>query len=356
MSELYLISTAFALNGQAVVYERFGAGHINTTYRVTTDTGKKYILQKINTSVFRDPDGLMNNIVAVTDHIAKKVSDPRGVMRIIGTHSGKTYHTTPDGEVWRMADYIEDSLCQLLPETEADFYESAVAFGTFQQQLLDFPADSLTESIPDFHNTPDRYRKFREVLSRDTLGRAGGVENEIGFVLAREEEASTITRLLQSGQLPLRVTHNDTKLNNVMLDKNTRKALCVIDLDTVMPGSALFDYGDSIRSGAISGDEDERDLTKIELRLDMFRAYTDGFLTACKGLTPLEKELMPLGAKTMTLECGLRFLTDYLDGDRYFGIQRPGHNLDRCRTQLKLVADMESKWQQMQDIVRELDR
>ena len=356
MQEIYTVAAAFAIEGRPVSYERYGEGHINVTYLITTDKNKKYILQNVNTSVFRDPEGLMSNISAVTAHIAKKVTDKRGVLHIVKTLDGKTYHTAHDGSVWRVTDYIEDSLCLLLPETEADFYESAVAFGTFQQQLLDFPAHSLTESIPNFHNTPDRYRIFREVLERDPMGRASGVKDEIEFVLAREDEAAAITRLLQSGQLPLRVTHNDTKINNVMLDKATRKALCVIDLDTVIPGSALFDYGDSIRFGAASGAEDERDLSRIEMRLDMFRAYTDGFLSACKGLTPLEKELLPLGAKTMTLECGLRFLTDYIDGDKYFGIHREGHNLDRCRTQLKLVSDMESKWQQMQDIVRELDR
>ena len=356
MNELFDILAAFALNGAPVSCENFGSGHINTTYLVSTDNNKKYILQKINTSVFKDADGLMSNIQAVTAHIAKKADDKRKVLQLIKTSAGRLYYTHTDGSVWRVCNYIDGSICLQLPETPSDFYESAVAFGTFQQQLIDFPAHTLVESIPNFHNTPDRYHIFREVLKKDPLGRAAKVKNEIDFALSREEEMSQIHSLLQSGSIPLRVTHNDTKLNNVMLDAQTRKALCVIDLDTVMPGSSLYDYGDSIRFGAASGAEDEKDLSKIEVRLDMFRAYTEGFLSACPGLTALEKELMPLGAKTMTLECGLRFLTDYIDGDNYFAIHREGHNLDRCRTQFKLVSDMESKWQQMNDIVKELCR
>ena len=239
-------------------------------------------------------------------------------------------------------------------ETLEDFRQSAIAFGNFQQQLKDFPAATLHESIPNFHNTVDRYRIFKETLAKDPVGRAEDVRKEIKFVLDREKDAGTIVNLLQSGELPLRVTHNDTKLNNVMLDAETRQALCVIDLDTVMPGSSLYDYGDSIRFGAASAAEDEKDLSKVFLRLDLFKTYTGGFLEACPGLTDKERELMPMGAKLMTLECGVRFLTDYLDGDHYFAVHRENHNLDRCRTQFKLVQDMEAKWNELCEIVVQL--
>ena len=207
--------------------------------------------------------------------------------------------------------------------------------------------------IPDFHNTPNRYKIFHQVLEKDAKGRASQVEKEIQFVLAREEEMGTLQGLREAGRLPVRVTHNDTKLNNVLFDAKTRKALCVIDLDTVMPGLSLYDYGDSIRFGAATAAEDEKDLSKVEMDLEKFRIYTRGFVGACPGLTEKELELLPLGAKTMTLECGLRFLTDYLDGDQYFAIHYEEQNLDRCRTQLKLVSDMEKKWEQMHQIVKE---
>ena len=354
MNEPMAILSAFAVCGEPVSCHRTGEGHINCTYLVSCSSGRRYILQRINTSVFKDPVGLMNNIQAVTSHIAAKIRDPRRVLHIVETRGGRLFYTSEDGSAWRVFDYVEGSLCLQAPESTADLYESAVAFGTFQQQLLDFPASQLSETIPNFHNTPDRYRIFRETVRRDPLGRASAVQAETEFVLRCEEKACRITKLLEQNELPLRVTHNDTKLNNVLLDARTRKALCVVDLDTVMPGSLLFDYGDAIRSGAATGREDDRDCESVSLRLDMFRAFTEGFLHACPGLTPLEKQLLPLGAYNMTLECGLRFLTDHIDGDRYFGASREGHNLDRCRTQFKLVSDMENNWQQMEDIVKEL--
>ena len=276
-------------------------------------------------------------------------------MRLVKTLNNAAY-LEYEGEFWRVYDFVEDSICLQQAETPEDFYESAVAFGSFQQQLKDFPAATLHETIPNFHNTADRYRIFKGAISADKAGRAKDVQAEIDFALAREAEAGTLVRLLAEGKLPLRVTHNDTKLNNVMLNAKTRKSLCVIDLDTVMPGLSLYDFGDSIRFGAASAEEDEQDLSKVEMRLDLFETYTKGFLGACPGLTELERELLPLGAKLMTLECGVRFLTDYLDGDHYFAIHRPGQNLDRARTQFKLVADMEAKWQQMHEIVQEVGK
>lgn len=252
-----------------------------------------------------------------------------------------------------MYDFVEGTICLQLPETDEDFYQSAVGFGTFQQLLTDFPAAKLHETIPNFHNTPDRYRTFLETLERDPMHRAAQVQPEIEFALARQAEMSAIQNALTVGELPLCVTHNDTKLNNVLLDAKTRKVLCVIDLDTVMPGSSLYDFGDSIRFGAATAAEDEKDLSKMEMSLDRFRVFTRSYVRACPGLTAKELELLPMGAKTMTMECGVRFLTDYLDGDHYFAVHREGQNLDRARTQFKLVADMEKKWDEMRKIVKE---
>lgn len=347
------IAHQFALDSEPVSCEHFGAGHINQTYLVITASGRRYILQKINHVAFKDVDGLMENIAAVTDYLSKRADDPRTVMHLAHTKDGKTYIHNSDDTYWRVLDYVEDSICLQAPETPADFYESAVAFGNFQQQLKDFPAATLHESIPNFHNTPDRYRIFKETLARDPMGRAAECKKEIEFVLSEEADGRVLVDMLNEGKLPLRVTHNDTKLNNVMLDASTRKALCVIDLDTVMPGLSLYDFGDSVRFGAATAAEDEQDLSKMEMDLDLFRIFTEGFLKACPGLTDNEREMLPMGAKLMTLECGVRFLTDYLDGDHYFAIHREKQNLDRARTQFKLVADMEKKWEQMHQIVKE---
>ena len=342
----------FPLDGSVSSCERYGCGHINVTYLVVTATGHRYILQKINHHIFRNVPALMENISAVTNYLRKQMDDPRRVLTVVNTNDGSAYYFDGEG-YWRLYEFVEGSICLQQPETPEDFYQSAVAFGEFQQQLNNFPADTLHETIPNFHNTVDRYRIFHEVLAADPMGRAKDVQAEIDFVLAREQEAGTLVRLLGEGKLPLRVTHNDTKLNNVMLDDQTRTPLCVIDLDTVMPGLSAYDFGDSIRFGAATAAEDEKDLSKMEMSLDLFRIFTRGFLKACPGLTDLEKEMLPMGAKLMTLECGVRFLTDYIDGDHYFSVHREGHNLDRCRTQFKLVADMESKWDRMAQIVKE---
>lgn len=343
----------FRLHGNPVYCEKHGCGYINETYLVETDKNKRYILQKINTHVFPDVEALMGNIEKVTKFIAVRVKSPREAMRLIETNSGKSYYFDEKGQSWRVYDFIEDALSLQLPEGPQDFYESAIAFGGFMEKMSSFPAETLKETIRDFHNTIDRYKIFKETLKKDPLGRAREVEREIEFVLSREEEAGRLHRMRLNGELPLRVTHNDTKLNNVLLDKSTRKALCVIDLDTVMPGLSLYDFGDSIRFGAATALEDERDLSKMGIDLEMFRIYTRGFVKACPSLTKEERELLPAGAKIMTLECGLRFLTDYIDGDHYFAVHRDKHNLDRARTQFKLVQDMELKWNEMNNIIRE---
>lgn len=354
MEELLVsVLNRFQLDAPAVSCERYGCGHINVTYLVVTSSERRYILQKISNRAFPDVAGLQENIAAVTAHLHKQMDDPYGALTLIPTLEGTTWYHAGENSDWRVYDFIENSICLQAPENAEDFYQSAIAFGTFQQQLADFPAETLHETIRNFHNTPDRYRLFREALARNSMGRAASVQPEIDFVLAHEQIGGQLMAMRKAGQLPLRVTHNDTKLNNVMLSADTRTPLCVIDLDTTMPGLSAFDFGDSIRFGAATAAEDEKDLSKVTLSLDLFRTFTKGFLTACPGLTEKEREVLPLGALTMTLECGVRFLTDYLDGDHYFGIHYPDHNLDRCRTQFKLVQDMEAKWDEMQAIISE---
>ena len=340
----------FEFQGRPVSCEPYGHGHINRTYLVVTDAGVRYILQRINQVAFRDVPALMENVVSVTRFLAERCSDPREYLHLVPTLSGDHFHRDEDGEYWRAYDFIENSLCLQNARDEEDLFQSAIGIGRFQHMLHEFPAKTLHETIPNFHNTPDRYRIFHDVLKKDRLGRAQHVHREIDFVLSREEDVRRLQEQREQGILPVRVTHNDTKLNNVMLDAETGKALCVIDLDTVMPGLVAYDFGDSIRFGASTGAEDEKDLSKIEMSLSLYEVFTRGFLSACGTLTPAEISSLPHGAKTMTLECGLRFLTDYLDGDRYFATSREEHNLDRARTQFKLVSDMEKKWEEMTEI------
>ena len=351
-----MIDTAnrFALNGNITACDVYGNGHINRTCRVTTDTGKRYILQRINRAVFPDCDMLMHNISLVTGHLRAQGLDENHVLTIIPTREGKLYWQDAAGECWRVFAYVEGGKCLEQAENAGQFYQSGVAFGTFQRQLADFPADTLGEVIPRFHDTPNRYTAFKEAVAADVCGRAKEVQREIDAVLAHESEAGQLVEGLRSGQLPLRVTHNDTKLNNVILDEKTGEPLCVIDLDTVMPGAAAYDFGDSIRFGASTALEDERDLDKVTLSLPLMEAFSRGFVRACgAGMGGAERASLPVGAKLMTLENAVRFLTDHLQGDTYFAIHREGQNLDRCRTQLRLIEDMEKKWDDMRRIVEE---
>ena len=344
----------FNIEGVPVSCKRNGHGHINETYLVVCDSGKQYTLQKINKRVFTQPEQLMENIAATTAHIACRSADPRAVLHLVLAKDGKVYHQDASGEYWRMYDYIASAVCLDQAECAKDFYYSGLAFGRFQGALADFPAETLHEPIANFHNTPVRFHQLREAMATNYENRLETCRQELEFALAREQEAGAIVEKLESGELPLRVTHNDTKLNNILFDAQTRKPLCVLDLDTIMPGSSLYDYGDSIRFGASTAPEDERDLSKVSCDMELFRAYTEGFLEGCDGrLTDLEVEMMPVGAKMMTLECGIRFLADYLNGDVYFRTEWADQNLCRARTQLKLVADMESKWDQMHRIVKE---
>lgn len=340
----------FQIKSQPLTCKAFGNGNINYTFLITTESGAQYILQRINTHVFKKPIQLMENVIAVTKHISTKVDDPNKVLHFVPALDGKYYYRDERRRYWRCYEFV-GGFCLEAPETDADFYESAVAFGRFQEQLADFPAACLHETIPNFHNTPDRYRQLHIAMDEDACDRLQYVQREVDFLLEREQEAGSIQRMLESGEIPLRVTHNDTKLNNVLLDQRTRKALCVLDLDTVMPGSSLFDFGDSIRFGAATAPEDVQELSRMSMDLHRFEVYTKGYLDGCHSLTNREIELLPLGAKTITLELASRFLTDYLESDHYFKTQYSDHNLIRTRAQLKLVQDMEAKWDQMRRIV-----
>ena len=330
-----------------------GEGHINQTYLVRVDTPgapKRYILQKINTDTFRDPDLLMENICGVTEYLRAMIlrngGDPaRETLHVCPTREGKAYYRASDGGCWRVYDFVEDTVCLQSVRNAEDFCESARAFGNFQRRLARYPVEKLHETIPRFHDTPKRLADLESAVRRDPFGRAEAVRREIEFVCARRDDCRYMTDLLAAGKLPLRVTHNDTKLNNVLLDSATGKGICVIDLDTVMPGLVANDFGDSIRFGANDCAEDEPDTSKVHFSLPLYEAYTHSFLQVVgEALTPLERETLPWGARLMTLECGMRFLADYLEGDHYFHIQRPAQNLDRARTQFKLVADMEDNW------------
>lgn len=347
----------FCVRGVPTECRRYGSGHINDTFLLSTKEGEQsnsYILQRMNTHVFQDPEGLMRNISGVTaylrDRIIRDGGDPqRETLTLVETTAGENYYVDSLGSWWRMYLFIPDAVGYDTAEQDGAFYQSAKAFGHFQRLLDQYPVSQLTETIPDFHNTPKRFGTFCRAVEEDVCGRAQSVSSEIAFVMDRKEEMSLVMDQLESGEIPRRVTHNDTKLNNVLIDSRTGKAVCVIDLDTVMPGTAVFDFGDSIRFGANTAEEDEKDLSRVSLSLPLYEAYLKGFLEGCAGsLTDAEVRMLPWGAKLMTLECGMRFLTDYLEGDKYFRIHRPEHNLDRARTQFALVSDMERKWDEME--------
>lgn len=350
----------FKLPGELKECIRYGSGHINDTYRLTYETPqgtKRYILQRMSKSIFKKPVELMENVSGVTAWLRKKIiengGDPeRETLTLVKSNDGLPYFVDSTGEYWRVYLFIEGATCYDAVKDDNDFYQSAVAFGHFQRLLADYPAETLHETIKDFHNTPDRLEKFKKAVAEDICGRAASVQKEIDFILEREELTHALYDLQLDGRLPLRVTHNDTKLNNIMIDDKTGKAICVIDLDTVMPGFAANDFGDSIRFGASTAVEDEQDLSKVSCDLHLFEVYTKGFIEGCgDALTDLELDLLPMGAILMTFECGIRFLTDHLEGDHYFRIHREGHNLDRARTQLVLVKDMEEKLPQMNEVI-----
>lgn len=357
ISTLNEVCSKFKFSGKVVDAVPYGSGHINDTFLVTLDNEEKAILQRMNKRIFLEPKKLMQNILNVTSYLRKRIIDNGGdpdreTLNVICDEVGMPYYIDSEGEYWRAYLFITDSTSYDKVESPDDFYNSAVSFGNFQSLLADYPAQTLHETIKGFHDTRARFQVFKDAVAADVCGRAASVQKEIEFVLAREDVANYFSEMLDEKKLPLRVTHNDTKLNNIMIDNKTGKGICVIDLDTVMPGLAMNDFGDSIRFGASSAAEDEKDLDKVWCDMNLYEVYVKGFIEGCAGkLTELEIDLLPMGAKVMTFECGMRFLTDYLQGDTYFKVHREGHNLDRCRTQFKLVADMEEKWQTMKEIV-----
>lgn len=333
----------------------YGNGHINDTYIAESDP--RVILQRINSTVFKKPEEVMSNILGVTEHLRKKIlaaggNPDRETLTVIKTKDGENCYKASDKDYFRMYKFIEDTVSYDNVENPSQLYEAARAFGRFQNMLSDYPAEKLYDTIPFFHNTVKRFEDFSRAVQEDKMSRAASVQTEIDFALARKADTRVIVDAIAQGSVPIRVTHNDTKLNNVMLDKNTGEGVCVIDLDTVMPGSLLYDYGDALRFGASSGTEDEQDLDKIWFDLELFETFTKGFLSEVGStITEKEIELLPFSAKLMTYECGIRFLGDHLNGDTYFKIHREGHNLDRARTQFKLVADIEKKLPEMKAIV-----
>ena len=350
------ILPCFALEGTAVEAAPYGTGHINDTLRVVTDTGRDYILQRLSPVAFKHPEQVMENVQGVLAHLQGKVAarsgDPRReTLTLILTKDGAPCVMDESG-CWRMYELIHDAKGYALPENEEIFREAGRAFGAFQNDLTDYPAEKLHETIPRFHDTVNRTANLARAIEADTAGRVASVEKEIAFARARFERAGMLLAGLKAGKLPLRVTHNDTKLDNVLMDVHTGKALCVIDLDTVMPGLCAYDFGDAIRFGANTAVEDEADLSKIHFSMPMFKAWTEGYLGAAgNALCAEEIRTLPLGAWMMTYEVGIRFLTDYLEGDVYFHTAYPEHNLVRARNQFALLHDMERQEEAMNAFV-----
>ena len=353
----------FKIDGKLISCERYGEGHINQTFLakmqkdgVITD----YILQRINSNLFKDVPRLMENIRLVTEYNREKIKKSGGnpdreSLSLVYTHDQKPYCYDEESQgYFRVYIFITDAIAYQTVEKPEHFYQSAVAFGNFANLLSEFDASALYESIPNFHNTVKRYENFIKAVEEDKMGRAKEVQAEIEFVKNRKDYCGRIVSLLESGEMPTKVTHNDTKLNNVMLDKETGVPVAVIDLDTIMQGSICYDFGDSIRFGCNHADEGEQDLSKVNFDIDLFREYTKGYLSAIgKGITKCEKDNLAFSSILMTFECGMRFLTDYLEGDTYFRIKRPSHNIDRTRMQFKLIKDMEKLLPEMEKIVNE---
>ncbi len=359
MENIKAILSEFNLTGEIKEVQAITLGLINTTYRVIFEDGGQYTLQAINTNVFKEPEKLMENVAGVTDHVRAKLiasgGDPdRETLTVIKTKDGKAIYIDKEGRCWRTYIYIDDARTYDQIEKPELMYEAGYGFGNFQKMLADYDMDKLHETIPNFHNTKMRFETLFKAVEEDKAGRAASVQEEIQFFKDHYEDACLFVNMLAAGEIPLRVTHNDTKINNILIDDATDKALCVIDLDTVMPGIAPFDFGDSIRFAGNKAAEDETDLSKVGIDMELYRQYVKGFLDACgKDLTDAEITHLPHGAKIITLETGARFLTDYLDGDVYFKTKREGHNLDRARCQMQHVRSMEENFEEMCRIIEE---
>ena len=359
------ILAAYALPGTVADVARHGKGHINDTFCVVCKTPEggtaRFILQRLSQAAFPHPEEVMENFVGITSYLRREIlaegGDPlRETLSLVKTGDGADFVTDAEGRAWRLMPFIENAECYQSATPEL-FAASGRAFGRFQYMLRDYPARTLHETIPHFHDTESRFEQFLAALEADKMNRAEGVSPEIQFILRRKADCGVALRALREGKLPLRVTHNDTKLNNILIDRDTHEGICIIDLDTTMPGLAINDFGDSIRFGANHCLEDEQDLTKVNFDISLYEVFTRGFLEGARGsLTPAELEYLPWGARLMTLECGIRFLTDYLDGDHYFHVSHPRQNLDRARTQLKLVKDMEEQFDAMGAVVAKYAR
>ena len=356
--DVVAIAREFSLSGEVVSATPYGSGHINDTYKVDVKSAggpSRFVLQRINHNVFRRPDELMANVERVCAHAYAKLKHAgapdaeRRTLRLIPTKTGRAWHIDASGNRWRCYHFIEGATGHDVVRSPEQAYAAAKSFGAFQSLLADLPGGRLHETIPDFHHTPSRFARFQRALAQDAHGRAALAVPEIAFALARAHEVGVVVDALRDGTLPERVTHNDTKLNNVLLDDITQEGVCVIDLDTVMPGSVLYDFGDLVRTSTSPAAEDETDLSKVRMQFPMFEALVKGYLASAGGfLTSKEKELLPFAGKLITFEIGLRFLTDWLEGDTYFKIKRPTHNLDRARTQFKLVESIEAQLPAMQ--------
>lgn len=356
------IADAFALLGDYQSALPYGSGHINDTFALEMSQGGqtiRYVLQRINHLIFKNPDGLMQNVERVCRHTQAKLQASqspdasRRALTLVPTKTGRGWYTDADGHRWRCYLFVENATGHDIIRNPDQAFQAARAFGAFQALLADLPGERLVETIPYFHHTPTRYANFLAALAKDAHGRAAATQPEIAFALARAHEVGVIAEGMAQGEIPERVTHNDTKLNNVLLDNVTQEGICVIDLDTVMPGSALYDFGDLVRTSTSPAAEDETDLSKVTIQIPMFAALVQGYLSSAGGfLTPREKELLPFAGKLITFEIGLRFLTDWLEGDTYFKIKRPQHNLDRLRTQFKLVASIEAQLPAMQTLLK----
>jgi Ser/Thr protein kinase RdoA (MazF antagonist) len=351
--DLTPVSRQFRIAGEFIDAAPYGTGHINDTYvvRFRTPGGTvRYIFQRINHSIFKDVPRLMENIGRVTAHVRGKLagapgSNPdREALTVIPTRDNAAFHQDADGNYWRAYIFIEGARTYDIVESAGQAYEAAKAFGGFQKQLMDLAGPRLHETIPEFHHTPKRFVRLEQAIAADVKNRAAKVKAEIEFALARKAMTGTLIELFERGELPERVTHNDTKINNVMLDDQTGRGVCVIDLDTVMPGLVLYDFGDQIRTTTFTGAEDEEDLRKVQFKLDMFEALVRGYLDAAREfLTPREVEFLAFSGRLITFEIGIRFLTDYLDGDVYFKTHKPDHNLYRARVQFERVRLIEAQ-------------
>ena len=349
LSEIRAIYNKFETATPFDAYGVYGEGNINRTFWIVGKGGDQYILQKVNTNVFKTPVALMDNMVGITEFLKKKIIERGGdvdreTLNIVPAKDGKTYYEDAKGGFWRMTHFVKDTVAYQTVEKDGLLYEVARSFGHFQRLLSDYPADTLFETIPDFHNTAKRYKAFETALADDIAHRAEGVHREVAKLKKFASRASIIVDKLASGELPTRVTHNDTKLNNILMDKATDKGVCVIDLDTVMPGSLLYDFGDSVSFAANNGAEDDKDLSRVWLKTELYEEYVSGFLAGVgDSIITEEIRLLPMSVFILTYELALRFMTDYLNGDTYFKLNYPEHNLIRTRAQIKLMEDIDSK-------------